>query len=845
MNESNKSAGLSASQAKQLLAKFGPNEISRKKTRPVWHIVWEQISSPLTLILIATAAVSLLLNFVPGQEGGIVDGVLILSIVALSGIAGFVQDFRAEKTIEALRQMAVPKAAVRREGQEQIISSREVVPGDVILLQAGDIVPADAALIDSRHLSLDESILTGESQHVEKASQDTVFKGTTIQAGQGEARVTATGMGSKLGHIASTLENIDEENTPFQLEIKKLSRTILWFIGAVIAVIFVFALTKFGLFESFLFSISLAVAAIPEGLPAIMAIVLALGAQAMVRESALVRKLNAVESMGDVEVICTDKTGTITQNEMSVVNVYQVGRELNMSQKSKKNIEKQLLLCAALCNDARLLSDESKDIYEGSQTGIAILKFASQYLTDAEINTYQRLDEIPFTHERKFMSVLCSSRRSKDNFVYSLGAPEKILAQCDQIVNEKGQIVKLSEKDRQGIMTKYADYGQQALRVVAGAYKNSPAVSLREGNLIWLGLLAMKDPPRAGVKQAIAEVYQAGIRVIMLTGDYPMTAQAVAKEVGLISSGSIIGDELEQMDDHTLKKKLDAGCNIFARISPFHKLRILRLLKESYTSVAMTGDGVNDALALKQADVGIAMGMRGTEVAKEASDMILLDDHFSTIRDAIREGRRSLDNIKKFINYLAVSNFAEIGVLFIATVFMSLKEPILAPAQILWINLITDGLPAIALGLDPARPGLMKRKPRGARPLIDVKLRWQIGAIGIKKTIILFATFLILLPLGLPVANTALFTGFILYEFVRIATIRQQEKMSLLVNKWLLAALGISLLLQLIIVYSPLNKFFNISPLPATAWLVLLVGITIGYFSAIVITKLIDAKFKD
>lgn len=838
-------AGLTAGEAQKLLSKYGFNELSKKKSRKVWHIVWEQISSPLTLILIGTAVVSLLISFVPGQKKDIIDGVLILSIVVLSAIAGFIQDYRAEKTIESLRKMAASRATVRRDGKEMSILAREVVPGDIVILRAGDVVPADAKLITSHHISLDESILTGESLNIDKRVGDDVSKGTTVQAGQGDARVMSTGMKSRIGRIATGLQEISEEETPFQLEMKKLSRVILWFIGAIIAVIFVFALTKFGLFESLLFSISLAVAAIPEGLPAVMAVVLALGARAMVRKHALVRRLNAVESMGDVEVICTDKTGTITKNQMSVVAVYQSGRELSVDKKEKNDINDQLLFCAALSNDAHVISGESGDLYEGSQTGIAVMKFASHFLTDDEIKNYSRIDEFPFTHERKSTSVLCENNESGERFVYSLGAPEKILDRCREAVNKEGKLIKLDEESRKNIIAKYNEYGARALRVLACSYKKTLDDSFDENNMVWLGLLAMTDPPREGVKQAIKEVYQAGIRVVMLTGDHPSTAQAVAEEVGLRSMGTITGEQLEQMDEGALESKLKENYNVFARISPFHKLRILRHLKKDYTSVAMTGDGVNDALALKQADIGIAMGVRGTEVAKEASDIILLDDHFSSIRDAVSEGRRSLDNIKKFINYLAVSNVAEIGVLFIATVFMSLKDPIMSPAQILWINLITDGLPAIALGLDPARPGLMKEKPRGTRPLIDTKLRWQIGAIGLKKIIILFVTFLVLLPLGLKVASTALFTGFILYEFVRIATIRVQENMSMFANKWLVLALGISLILQVVVIYSPLNKFFKVSPLPFIAWLALLIGVTIGYFSAIVITNLINAKFRD
>ena len=837
--------GLSAQVAKELLMQHGPNEITQQHSKKVLRMIWEQVSSPLTIILVVTAVVSIIISKLSGQGGDTIDGVLILSIVVFSGIAGFVQNYRAEKTIESLRKMSAPHATVRRDNVEQLIPVREVVPNDIIILQAGDVVPADAQLLSSHHVSVNESVLTGESQQIDKQEKDEVFKGTTVMVGRAEAVVTSTGMHTTFGRIASGLQHITEGPTSFQIEIKRLSSSILWFIGFVIAIIFVSAFVRFGLFESFLFSVSLAVAAIPEGLPAIMAVVLAMGAQSMVHKKALVRKLNAVESMGDVEVICTDKTGTITQNNMNVVSVYTQNTEYDTTRGVVKKINTHIPHCAVLCSNAHKIPQGDDMIYEGSQTEIALLQFGNKYVSDELLTNYTRIDEIPFTHERKFNTALYEEINTSDRYIYTLGAPEVILKQCSFILDENGKKRPLRKTDRNTIIAQYEQYANKALRVLGSAYIPTRGNVCKTEGLIWLGLMAMADPPRKGVKKAVKDVYRAGIRIIMLTGDNAKTAEAIAREVGIKSTGTIIGDELEEMDDAELYRVLGSRCNIFARISPFHKLRILKMLKKSYRCVAMTGDGVNDALALKQADVGIAMGVRGTEVAKDASDIILLDDRFSTIRDAIREGRRSLDNVKKFINYLAVSNIAEIGVLFVSTVFMSFSEPILAPVHILWINLITDGLPAIALGVDPAVPGLMRRKPRGTNPLIDKKLRLQILVIGIKKILILLATFWVLLPLGLPIARTALFTGFILYEFVRIATIRKQERTSLFINKWLIVALVFSLLLQLIVVYSPLNVIFSVTSLPLVAWGVLLIGIVIGYIGAIGITKVIDARFQD
>ena len=449
---------------------------------------------------------------------------------------------------------------------------------------------------------------------------------------------------------------------------------------------------------------------------------------------------------------------------------------------------------------------------------------------------YQKVAEIAFDSKRKMMS----SIYKKDNkfHTFSKGAPEILLNKCNRIyVN--GKVSKLTLDDKNRILSENKKLASQALRVLGFAFKESSKKDTSETDFIWLGLQAMIDPPREEVKKAIKECYTAGIRVIMMTGDNPLTAKAISDEIGLKSNEVMLGEQLDKLSTQELEEKLK-NASIFARVSPLHKLKILEILKKNYR-VAMTGDGVNDALALKRADVGISMGIRGTDVAKQASDIILLDDNFASITLAIKEGRRSFDNIRKFVNYLFVSNLAEIGVLFFATLFLTLKAPILLPIQILWINLLTDGLPAIALGVDPATPNIMKKPPRKkGEPIINKTLAWLIATIGIKKIILLFLTFIIINSLyGIEQARTALFTGFILYEFVRIGTIRAQEKLTWLSNKWLLAALAISLFLQLLIVYTPLNTFFHIAPLSPQSWAILLIGVVIGYLSAIAITKIV------
>lgn len=844
--EIEKIKGLDKNKASELLLKFGPNELEQSKRRGTGKILLDQLKSPLTLILLAVAMVSAGLSFLPGENGDIVDSLLIVIIVVLSVLAGFFQDWRAEKTIESLQKMSSPQVTVIRNGAEILIPDREVVPGDVVVLRAGDIIPADGHLLKADNFSVNESVLTGESESQDKKLGDEVFKGTTVQVGLGYLQVEKTGMKTKLGGIADTLQGIKKELTPFQKEIKRISYYILWFIAAIVVVIFLFSVFKFGLLLALLFSVSLAVAAIPEGLPAVMAVVLAIGAWEMVKRKALVRRLNAVESMGDVDVICTDKTGTLTKNEMSIAFINIGGQEFSSEVIPKNEAVEKILQIGGLCSKARqVINKDGKSIYEGSQTEVAISKLVERFSDFARLPDFKIIKENFFTHESKTSGVLCEDLKQGKRFVFVMGAPEKLLEKCTLQYSSAG-LSELTARDREKLTKIFQDYAAKGLRVISFVFKEvSPESGYKEKDLVWLGLAAINDPVRPGIKEALKDVYQAGIRVIMLTGDYQLTAVTVAREVGIKSGGVITGEELEKMDDDQLKSKLKHDYNIFARISPFHKLRILKALRDDYSAIAMTGDGVNDALALQQADIGLAMGKKGTEVAKQASDIILLDDKFSTIRDAIREGRRSLNNIKKFINFLAVSNIAEVGVLFVATVFMTYSSPILEPVHILWINLITDGLPAIFLGLDPAQPNIMKEKPRRGKPLIDKKLRWQIGTIGLKKIFILFATFLLLMPLGWEVARTALFTGFILYEFVRIATIRKQENMPLNSNKPLLWVLLVSIIFQLVVIYTPLHKLFKVVPLPLTAWAVLLAGIILGYFSAIFIAKYINKKFSE
>ncbi|UCD04373.1 MAG: calcium-translocating P-type ATPase, PMCA-type [Candidatus Woesearchaeota archaeon] len=824
--------GLSLYEAKKRLEKYGKNEITRTEKVSPWKILFAQFASPLILMLIGAVIISLFIGVVPGGEFSFTDTFLILIIVLLCVFSGFFQEYKAEKTIEALQKMSTPMAKVIRDGNEKVIPATELVPGDIIILNDGDIIPADAKLLKANNLKTDESILTGESRDLGKKVYDEIFMSTFITVGNGIAEVTNTGMNSRVGKIADKLQKIEERKTPFQVELSKLSKKIFWLIAAIIIIIASVGYFRYGAYLALLVAISLAVAAIPEGLPAIVTLALSLGAKTMSKKNALLRKLSTVESSGSVNIICTDKTGTLTMDELTVRKIFFNNKITNIEDVKKPNL---LLECGVLCNNTRKAYEKNKEYYIGDQTEVALTVAGEKFriIKDFIEAKNARIKEIPFTPKRKMMTVYM-----KDGFVFSKGAPELILNNCNKI-HLRGKDVVLTKKLRKRILNQYNKFATEGLRVLGFAYKKSKDSKNLESNLIWLGLQAMSDPPRPEVKEAIRECYTAGIRVIMITGDHAFTAQAIAKEIGLQSKGAVSGEDLDEMNESQIKKKLKKGINIFARTSPEHKLRILEILQED-NEVAMTGDGVNDSLALKKADVGIAMGVKGTEVAREASDMILMDDNFASIVNAIREGRRIFDNIRKFVNYLFTCNIAEVGVLFIATLFLALKEPILLPVQILWINLLTDGMPALALGVDPAAPNIMKRKPRKVgEPIINRQLVTIIISIGIQKTIILFAVFFFTLPFGSHVARTALFTGFILYEFIRIGVIRYQEKMSLFVNKWLILALILSLAAQLIIIYSPLNSLFNIVPLGLMPWIVLMVGFVVALSLSILMTEVI------
>lgn len=819
--------GLTQEEAERRLKIFGENKIERKKKESPLDMLISQFKSPIILLLIGAAIISIVTNY--HSQENYIDSIMIIAIVFAAAIAGFVQDYKAERAVEALQKLAAPKAKVIRDGKKREILATELVPGDIILLSGGDVIPADAEILEG-FLEVNESNLTGESKAVKKKVGDKVFSSTFVYVGDAIAKVYATGMKTELGKIAGKMQEVKERETPFQYHIRKFTKKVVALALLIIVVVFFVGLGKFGLTDAFLIAVALAVAAVPEDLPAVIVTALSLGSRDMAKKNALVRRLAVTESVGSVDIICTDKTGTLTEGEMKVT-------ELWLPEKTKGS-EKLAVECCYYCNDAKVVLDGGKKEYTGDETDIALRVFSEKRIED---KNYKRIDEIPFSSKREMMSVAYETKKGK--LVFAKGAPEVILKKSTKILVGKSVKDISSFKDR--ILEKNEEFTSKGFRVLALAYK--PYKKPMEKNLIFLGLVVLSDPPREEAEEAIKECYSAGIRVIMITGDDPRTAKAVADLVGLKTEGVVTGSELDNMSKEELSRLLNEGVNIFARTTPFHKLRILEILQEEGHTVAMTGDGVNDSLALKKADVGIAMGMRGSQVAKEASDIILLDDNFATIRTAIKEGRRIFDNIRKFVDYLMTCNVAEVVVVTLATIFF--PYILLYPVQILWVNLITDGLPALALSVDPPRPDVMKRRPRKrSEGIINKKLLLLIGGIGTKKALMILAIFIFTLPSGIDVARTALFTGFILYELVRIAVIRYNEKLNSLKdwfsNKILVASLLGSLALQLFIIYGPVSKYFKVVPLGAYEWMVLIVGTLVGFVLGIGISEVIDRATK-
>ncbi len=836
--------GLSSSEAQERLKRFGLNELKETKKISALKIFLRQFASPVVWILIT----ALLISIFVGQD---VDAIIIGAILVINAILGFFQEFRAEKAIEALKKVITQKAIVIRDGVEQTIAAKELVPGDIIILKEGDKIPADARLLEAYELRTNEASLTGESVPAKKKTGicmetiignmfNMVFFGTNIVAGDGKAVVIGTGMTTEIGKIAYLIQETETPPTPLQKHLKKLGASVGILVIITAAVIYALGVSRGGgKLEILLSSLALAVAAVPEGLPAVITISLALGIQRMLKRNALVRKLPSAETLGSCTVICSDKTGTLTKGEMTVKKIFVDNKILLVSgtgyepvgafDKKTAGLQK-ILECGVLCNNARLQKNEIWQILGDPTEGSLIVSGMKYGINKEEIEKdYKRVKENPFRSERKMMSIVCE--KSKQKFVFAKGAPEKIL-EISSYILVNGKKRKITENDKKEIMKAYSSFGTSALRVLGFAYKELPSKEEEEKNLVFLGLQGMIDPPREEVKVAIERCKTAGIRTIMITGDYELTAKAIAAELGIMGT-VVTGAEIDTIDlDNEIEK-----IGIFARVDPKHKLNIVAALQKKGHIVAMTGDGVNDAPALKKADIGIAMGITGTDVTKESSQIVLLDDNFATIVNAIEEGRNIFANIRKFVEYLFSSNIGEVLVIFMA-LLLNFPLPLLA-IHILWINLLTDGFPALALGVDVPEKDIMLKKPRREKTVISGK-RWiyifLIGIIMMLGTLSLYNTYS---EISYAYAQTVAFTTLVMFQLFNVFNIRSLTtsvfRQNPFENKLLVLAVLFSLLLQLTVLYTPLGNYFKVIPLTAIDWIyIVLTSFSVLIFGEVV-----------
>ena len=824
--------GLDKNEAEKRLNRFGFNELKIQPKISALKIFLSQFSSPLIWILILALIVALYL-------GEVINAIVIALIVVVNAVLGFVQEFKAEKAIESLKKITSFKAKVIRDGKELLLESKYLVPGDIIILDTGDIVPADSRLLEVYNLEVQESLLTGESQAVvkflDKLAEKTVladrrnmlYNGTIITKGRGKAVVCATGINTEIGKIAEIISEAEEKITPLQKKLKQLRRYIAFgvvFIALIIFIIGIFSGQAVSVM--FLTAIALAVAAIPEGLPAVITISLSIGVQRMLKKNALIRKLTSVETLGSVNVICTDKTGTLTCNEMTVVKLFVNNKVYSVTgsgyekeglflyqDKPTENEELSLLLkVGMLCNCTHLSRLENKVEVIGDPTEAALIVSAEKAnLNLEELNKeYLCTDEIPFSSERKMMSIIHEFKHR--NIAFSKGAPDVIIEKCNRIYID-GKVYRLERDDKKNLQQMSESFASDALRVLAFAYKeNFSKKEDAEKEMIFVGLQAMIDPPRAEVKDAIQKCNDAGIRVIMITGDHLETAKAIGAQIGIVGK-AVNGDELDCIDLNQEIKDI----NIFARVNPEDKSLIVNALHNSGYVVAMTGDGINDAPALKNSDIGIAMGKGGTDVARDASDLILLDNNFSTIIKAVEEGRGIFDNIQKFINYILSTNLGEVF-LVLFSILLGLPLP-LTVIQILWINLITDGLPATALSLDPYSKEIMKQKPRSLKEnIINKVLIKEIFFFGLIIGILALVMFWLFLDFSLVKAQTLTFTTVVILKLVQLYFLRSSYKVKLFSNKWLIVAVISSIVLQLVVIYTPLAKIFGTEALGFKDW---------------------------
>ena len=845
--------GLSASDAKARLEQYGPKALASKKKQSMFMRFIDQFKDFMIIVLIIAA----ILSGVLAHEW--TDAAIIMIVVILNAILGVFQEARSEAAIDALKEMATPDAHVRRDDTIVTIPSTELVPGDVVLLEAGDVVPADLRLNQAHSLKIEESALTGESVPVEKHAEtlegedialadrvNMAYSNTNVTYGRGEGIVTSTGMHTEVGKIATMLNNADETDTPLKRNLNQLGKTLTIMILAICVIVFIVGVLKDDsaernstlMINMFLVAVSLAVAAIPEGLPAIVTIILALGTQTMAKHKAIVRKLPAVETLGATDIICSDKTGTLTQNRMTVEKVFYDKKLHDNSESISEN--NPALLAMTLANDTKI--ENGGDLL-GDPTETALIQFAFDQNIDVTdlLEKYKRIQEVPFDSERKLMSTV--NKDGEQYFVAVKGAPDMLLQRVTRIENG-GQVEPITDKQKQNILAQNKQMAQQALRVLGLAYKKvdqlytDPTTDNVEQDLIFAGLVGMIDPERGEAKAAVAEAKSAGIRTVMITGDHQTTAQAIAERLGIIEKGQdsrvLTGAELDKLDDEYFKQHV-GDYSVYARVSPEHKVRIVKAWQANDKIVAMTGDGVNDAPSLKQADIGIGMGITGTEVSKGASDMVLADDNFATIVEAVKQGRKVFSNIQKAILYLMSCNVGEVLTVFMMTM---LGWDILAPVQLLWINLVTDTLPAIALGVEPVEVGIMKRKPRGKKSnFFSGGVASSIIYQGILEGILVLGAYQIGLHVGPHVGDPSLQHGDALtMAFLTLGLIQLFHAINskyvhqsifrphTFSNKWFNGAIIIAAVIMAAVELPFMTKFFDVTELDGPQWLVILIA---------------------
>ena len=871
--------GLSKDEVLQRQELYGPNELREKRKTTLFEMFLAQFNDFLVIILLIAAAVSIVLGII-GEEG-LVDGIVILAIVILNAVLGVIQEQRANNALAALKKMSSPSAKVIRDGKAMEIPSPQLTIGDIVLLETGDYVAADIRLLDSTNLRSDESALTGESTPVEKDAlaelkaetvlaerRNSVYMSTLVTYGKGKGIVTNIGMDTEIGKIATMLDMVQEGKTPLQKTIDQFAKMLGIICIAVSVVVFGLGLLQGQpVFDIFLTAIALAVAAIHEGLTAVITVVLALGMQRMVKRHAIIKNLSTVETLGQATVICSDKTGTLTQNEMTVRKVFDLDNEYDVSGngyslkgeilfKNKKvqntdNLDKILKTCL-LCNDAKLQSDD-KVLGDPTEGALLVLAAKGGYSLDFPEKTYPQINEYSFDSTRKMMTSI--NKIDGKYMVFTKGACDQLVKQCDRI-SINGEVRSITKKDIDLILKKNEEYSEDAFRVLGYAYRetDTPKSNELEKDLIFLGLTAMIDPPRVEAKEAIAKCHKAGIRVMMITGDHLTTAKAIAKELGILKPGHIAlsGEETKNMTDEEFEDAI-LHCDVFARSTPADKIRIVEVLQKNGEVVAMTGDGVNDSPALKQAEIGVAMGITGTEVSKEASNMILTDDNFASIVSAVEEGRIIYSNIRKFTIYLVSCNIGEILVILVAMIFNQFfggVMPLLA-IHLLWINLMTDAFPAFALGMEKGENNIMDIPPRNTKEQILNKP--TLIKVFIQGTGVMLAS-LISFKIGLGMddlvhARTMIFVTIIFGELFRTYAARSETKFIFESNPFANKAVNLSVfgalaLLAILVYVPPISEVFRIHSLTLAE---VLIAMSLGFIPMIFgeLTKLFKNKAKE